>query len=333
MYTLMWDCDGGGRRLHTGVLSRYVWNFFTFCSILVCTETDLKINSILKQNKVETKKLSWTSHFLLAANLFLCPFAEKISSKELPVLTRCLYFPSSHFSWIYSHQAFAFTIPPKYGKFSVLMLPEIWAAVVTVIISSFLIDLLYLVSGTSIFNVPLLSCGPHWRLSVLSSVFGLLLCFFFFFFGLFRATPVASGGSQARGLIRAVAADLHHSHSNTGSEPCLWPTPQLTERGQGSNPQPHGSYWIGFNSAVPRRELPLVYFSASTLTFLVSTSRLKALNTIDNQECLKKQNKQTKNPGVPVVVSGKWTGLASMRTQVRSLASLSGLRILCCREL
>ena len=41
---------------------------------------------------------------------------------------------------------------------------------------------------------------------------------FFFFFGLFRAAPVAYGGSQARGPIGAVAAGLHHSHSNSGSE-------------------------------------------------------------------------------------------------------------------
>ena len=37
---------------------------------------------------------------------------------------------------------------------------------------------------------------------------------FFFSFLLFRATPVAYGGSQARGRIRATAADLRHSHSN-----------------------------------------------------------------------------------------------------------------------
>uniref|UniRef100_A0A8D0V3C9 Voltage-dependent L-type calcium channel subunit alpha n=1 Tax=Sus scrofa TaxID=9823 RepID=A0A8D0V3C9_PIG len=40
--------------------------------------------------------------------------------------------------------------------------------------------------------------------------------FFFFFFCIFafsRATPMAYGGSQAKGLIRAVAASLHHSHS------------------------------------------------------------------------------------------------------------------------
>ena len=39
---------------------------------------------------------------------------------------------------------------------------------------------------------------------------------------------MAYGGSQARGLIRAVAASLRHSHSNMGSEPRLRPTPQPT---------------------------------------------------------------------------------------------------------
>ena len=45
---------------------------------------------------------------------------------------------------------------------------------------------------------------------------------------LFRAAPAAYGGSQARGLIRAIATGLHHSHSNTGSKPHLQPTSQLT---------------------------------------------------------------------------------------------------------
>ena len=49
-----------------------------------------------------------------------------------------------------------------------------------------------------------------------------LFCF------VFRATPAAHGGSQARGWIKATAAGLHHSHSNEGSEPSLRPTPQLT---------------------------------------------------------------------------------------------------------
>jgi len=54
---------------------------------------------------------------------------------------------------------------------------------------------------------------------------------FFFFFNLFdfsRAAPTAYGGSQARGLIGAVADSLHQSHSNAGSKLHLRPTPQLT---------------------------------------------------------------------------------------------------------
>ena len=51
------------------------------------------------------------------------------------------------------------------------------------------------------------------------------------FFGLFAiswAAPKAYGGSQARGLIGAIATGLRQSHSNAGSEPPLQPTPQLT---------------------------------------------------------------------------------------------------------
>ena len=42
----------------------------------------------------------------------------------------------------------------------------------------------------------------------------------------FRATPVAYGGSQARGRTGAAATGLHHSQA--GPEPRLQPTPQLT---------------------------------------------------------------------------------------------------------
>ena len=55
----------------------------------------------------------------------------------------------------------------------------------------------------------------------------LFICLFFLVFCLFRATPAAYGGSQARGPIGATAASLHHSHSHAGSEPHLPPTPQL----------------------------------------------------------------------------------------------------------
>jgi len=47
---------------------------------------------------------------------------------------------------------------------------------------------------------------------------GLFSCLFFL---LFRATPKAYRGSQARGRIRATAVDLHDSHSNARSKPRL----------------------------------------------------------------------------------------------------------------
>ena len=52
---------------------------------------------------------------------------------------------------------------------------------------------------------------------------------FLFCFGV-RAAPEARGGSQGRGRIRAAAAGLQHSHSNTGSKPHLQTTPELGQR-------------------------------------------------------------------------------------------------------
>ena len=52
--------------------------------------------------------------------------------------------------------------------------------------------------------------------------------FFLVFLPFLWAAPAAHGGSQARGLIRAVATGLHQSHSNSGSELRLQPTSQLT---------------------------------------------------------------------------------------------------------
>ena len=55
--------------------------------------------------------------------------------------------------------------------------------------------------------------------------FSFVLSFLFCLFAFSRAAAMAYGGSQARGLIGAVATGLHHSHSNAGSEPHLQPTP------------------------------------------------------------------------------------------------------------
>ena len=65
--------------------------------------------------------------------------------------------------------------------------------------------------------------------------------------------PTAYGSSQAKGQIRATAASLHHSHSNTESKPCLWPMPQLRARPRNEP----ASSWIlvRFTSTKPQREL------------------------------------------------------------------------------
>ena len=67
-------------------------------------------------------------------------------------------------------------------------------------------------------------------LTLYFEIISLSLFFFVDLFAVFRATPAAYGGSQARDLIGvtgAEAASLHHSRNNTGSEPSLPPTPQL----------------------------------------------------------------------------------------------------------
>ena len=55
-----------------------------------------------------------------------------------------------------------------------------------------------------------------------------LFFFLFLFFSLFTAAPEAYGICWARVLIITAAASLHHSYTNAGSKPHLWPTLQLT---------------------------------------------------------------------------------------------------------
>ena len=68
-----------------------------------------------------------------------------------------------------------------------------------------------------------------WKLGSIKFLFYFILFYFtlLLLYCLF-AISWAYGGSQARGLIGAVAAGLRQSHSNVGSEPRLQPTPQLT---------------------------------------------------------------------------------------------------------
>ena len=100
---------------------------------------------------------------------------------------------------------------------------------------------------------------PHVFFSSIS--FSLLFC-------LFRAAPVAYGGSQARISVGAIAASHSHSYSNAGSEPCLQPTPRLTaapdlsptEWCQGMEPE-SSRILAGFITDEPQWKLPLTLFS------------------------------------------------------------------------
>ena len=77
-----------------------------------------------------------------------------------------------------------------------------------------------------------------------------LLAYLFFVFFFLRATPSAYGGSQARDVIRAVAAGLCHSHRNEGSL-THWVRPGI---------KPVSSWMlVRFVSGEPQWEALLVY--------------------------------------------------------------------------
>ena len=76
---------------------------------------------------------------------------------------------------------------------------------------------------------------------------------------------MAYGSSQARDWSGAIAASLHHSHSNAGSKLHLWPTPQLTampDHWARPGIESASSWIIGSLTDEPWRELP-------TLTILM----------------------------------------------------------------
>ena len=109
------------------------------------------------------------------------------------------------------------------------------------------------------------------REKVSSSVFWMFL----FVCLLFRATPVAYGGSQAQSLNRATAAGLHHSLSNSGSKPRLRPTPHCNAGTptQWARPgiEPATSWFlVGFVTAVLWRELLQLSFWVLYLPLLLT---------------------------------------------------------------
>ena len=76
-----------------------------------------------------------------------------------------------------------------------------------------------------------ISCYFHLALKGSYVLLHLAYGSFFFFFGLFRTSSVAYGGSQVRDSLRAIAAGL----------PQQLGILDLLSRGQALNLQPHGS--------------------------------------------------------------------------------------------
>ena len=127
--------------------------------------------------------------------------------------------------------------------------------------------------------LPLLPCHTL-PLKPLHCALQPVLLFFFFsssFLLLLRAACMAYGSSQARSQIRATAVGLCHSHSNTGSETCLQPTPQLmvtpdcwpTEWGQGLNLHPHGYQLYSFLLCHSENSLKLPSWRSPMISLLL----------------------------------------------------------------
>ena len=109
------------------------------------------------------------------------------------------------------------------------------------------------------------SLSPTPNLSTFLSSYYLFIYLFLFL----RATPAACGSSQARSQIGAPASSLHHRHSSVGSEPRLWPTPQLTAmpvpltHWARSGIEPESSWiLVRFVSAAPQWKLPVLTFKS-----------------------------------------------------------------------
>ena len=168
--------------------------------------------------------------------------------------------------------------------------------------------------------------------------------FFFFFFWLFRVKPVTYGSSQARGQISAVADCLLHSCNNAGSEPCLQPTLQLMATRSLTHWARPGikptSSWllVGFVSTAPQGQLPMEHFLKCFIIISKSSSK-HWLPTFSWSYQISTKGFHTTIRTIPssnglreflLWLSRLGTQAVSMRIWVRSLASLSGLRILSC---
>ena len=116
-----------------------------------------------------------------------------------------------------------------------------------------------------------------FKYSLAVKIFSFMYVFIHF---LFRATPITYGKCPGEGLNRNTAAVLPHSHSNTGSEQCLWPiqarryTRSLTHW---ARPwiKPTSSWIIlRFISTVTQWELPQFFFKYLLSWYKTDTSKI-----------------------------------------------------------
>ena len=121
-------------------------------------------------------------------------------------------------------------------------------------------------------TISLLLCLLQWY--VISDLFSFLSLSLFFFFCLFRAAPKAYS-SQVRGQIGAVAAGLHHSHSNARSEWAMSATytiahgnvRSLTHRVRAGIKSESSCILVGFITSRPWWELPRDLFKINLLKY------------------------------------------------------------------
>ena len=161
---------------------------------------------------------------------------------------------------------------------------------------------------------------------------------FILFFLLFRAALEAYGGSQARSGTGAAAAGLHHSHSSVESGPPLTYTTAHSSNTRSLTHcvrpgiEPATSWFaVRFVSAAPQWELQKNgKFFKMIFTVLTASQKIRQNRILERFLTSWPKDSISNLTGV---AQWKWIWLVSMRTQVRSLASRSGLRIWCCYEL
>jgi len=157
------------------------------------------------------------------------------------------------------------------------------------------------------------------------------LFFFFFLFCLFRALPEAYENSQAKSGIGASAAGLRHSHSNVGSKLPFHTSWQC---------------WI-LNPLSEAREqthilmdISQVHYCWATLDRSLQRQRKTGTGLATWKSCIAVGSLKEMRKGLSIRNyrsschgTVKRIRLGTMRFWVRSLASLSGLRIQRCGDL